>query len=59
MGLGEPASLDPLGIPVPDETNAGASGAHMALALHEGLFQILMGDALLPLLSQGLDPSLR
>lgn len=57
VGLGEPASLDPLGIPVPDETNAGAAGAHMALALHEGLFQILMGDALLPLLSQGLDLS--
>ena len=57
VGLGEPASLEPLGMPVPDETTAGVPGAHVAIALHEGLFQLLMADALLPFLSQGLDLS--
>jgi hypothetical protein len=57
VGLGEPASLDPLGMPVPDETTAGVPDAHVAIALHEGLFQLLMADALLPFLSQGLDLS--
>lgn len=50
IGLGEPVSEGRVELPLPDETTPGAEDADLSVALHEGLFQVLMGDALLPML---------
>lgn len=50
IGLGEPVSDRDLGLPVPDASTPGAENAHLSVALHEGLIQVLMTDALLPML---------
>lgn len=55
IGLGEPAPTDALSIPTPDISTPGAADAHLALAVHEGLFHLLVGDVLLGYLSQDLD----
>jgi hypothetical protein len=55
VGIGEPAPTESLGLPIPGLDTAYSSGAHATLAVHEGILQLLMADALLPYLSAGLD----
>jgi len=52
IGIGEDASMDPPDIPTPDTDTPGADEAHASFALHEGLFQLLIEDALIGMLAQ-------
>lgn len=55
IGLGEPAPADGPDMPVPDESDA--PDAQMALALHEGVLDLMLSDTVLDLLDQELDLS--
>ena len=55
MGIGEPAPSAPLDLAIPGLGAPYSSGAQATLAVHEGILQIVMADALLPYLSAGLD----
>ena len=52
LGIGEAAPTTALGIPAPPDDGGDA---HASLGLHEGLFQIMIGDLVLDLLSQDID----
>ncbi|RME20503.1 MAG: hypothetical protein D6798_20375 [Deltaproteobacteria bacterium] len=49
IGINEPAPTGSLAVPVPGEAD-GADGAQATLAVHEGLFQLLLSDSLVGLL---------
>lgn len=55
VGIGEPAPDEPLDLAIPGLGAPYSSGAQATLAVHEGILQIVMADALLPFLSAGLD----
>jgi hypothetical protein len=52
LGIDEEAPTGGLGIPAPPDDGGEA---HAALGLHEGLFQIMIGDLVIDLLAQELD----
>ena len=52
--IGDPASADVAAIPAPTLQTPYTADADIAVGIHEGLFQILIGDALLGFLDQGL-----
>ncbi len=52
--IGDPASAVVSAIPAPTLATPYAAEGDIAVGLHEGLFQILVGDALLGFLDQGL-----
>ncbi len=49
IGINEPAPTGSLAVPVPGEAD-GAAGAQATLAVHEGLFQLLLSDSLIDML---------
>lgn len=55
IGIGSPAPATSLGIVIPDETTPGTENADAAVALHEGLLQVAIGDLLFDLLDNELD----
>ncbi|MEC7946113.1 MAG: hypothetical protein VX265_01015 [Myxococcota bacterium] len=55
LGIGEPAPTEPLDLAIPGLGAPYSSGAQATLAVHEGILQIVMADALLPYLTAGLD----
>lgn len=54
VGIGEPAPSGSLGMALPGLGTPYSSGAQATLAVHEGILQLLMADALLPYLNTGL-----
>jgi hypothetical protein len=57
LGIDEPVDLEALDIPTPGLATPYAAEADLALALHEGLFQLIVEDLLLGFLSQELSLS--
>jgi hypothetical protein len=55
VGIGEPAPAAALDLAIPGLGAPYSSGAQATLAVHEGILQIVMADALLPYLSAGID----
>jgi len=55
IGIGSPAPTSGLGIAIPDETTPGTEDADAAVALHEGLLQVAIGDLLYDLFDTQLD----
>ena len=55
IGIGSPAPTTGLGIAIPDETTPGTGDADAAIALHEGLLQVAIGDLLFDLFDTQLD----
>jgi hypothetical protein len=55
IGIGSPAPTTGLGIAIPDETTPGTEDADAAVALHEGLLQVAIGDLLFDLFDTQLD----
>jgi len=55
IGIGSPAPTSGLGIAIPDETTPGTEDADAAVALHEGLLQVAIGDLLFDLFDTQLD----
>lgn len=51
IGINEPVPEGALSIPTPG-LDDGADGAHATMAVHEGLFQLLLSDAFLSLLAE-------
>jgi hypothetical protein len=54
VGIGEPAPDQSLDMALPGLGTPFSSGAQATLAVHEGILQLVMADALLPYLSTGL-----
>lgn len=55
IGIGSPAATGSLGIVIPDETTPGTENADLAVAMHEGLLQVAMGDLLFSVFDSQLD----
>lgn len=55
IGIGSPASATSLGIVIPDASTPGTDNADAAVALHEGLLQVAIGDLIYDLLDTQLD----
>ena len=55
IGIGSPAPTTGLGLVIPDETTPGTENADAAIALHEGLLQVAIGDLLFDLFDTQLD----
>jgi len=58
IGIGSPASASGLGIVIPDETTPGTEDADAAIAVHEGLLQVAIGDLMFDLIDNELDSML-
>jgi hypothetical protein len=55
IGIGSPAPTTGQGLVIPDESTPGTENADAAIALHEGLLQVAIGDLLFDLLDTQLD----